>query len=88
MSKSPLIQISRRKDIVWYKAWLIRIIAIVLALILCGIITMVTTGLNPVKVYGAMLDGAFGTSRRIWMLLLQQHRILRMPRSQKRSSMS
>lgn len=69
MNKSPLIHISRRKDIVWYKAWLIRIVAIVLALILCGIITMITTGLNPISVYGAMLDGAFGTSRRIWMLL-------------------
>jgi len=69
MNKIPLIHISRRKDIVWYKAWLIRIIAVVLALILCGIITMITTGLNPIKVYGAMLDGAFGTSRRIWMLL-------------------
>lgn len=69
MNKIPLIHISRRKDIVWYRAWLIRIIAILLALVLCGIITMITTGLNPIKVYAAMLDGAFGTSRRIWMLL-------------------
>jgi len=69
MNKVPLIHISRRKDIVWYKAWLIRIIAIVMALVLCGIITMIATGLDPLKVYAAMLDGVFGTSRRIWMLL-------------------
>lgn len=69
MNKVPLIHITRRKDIVWYKAWLIRIIAIVLALILCGIITMITTGLNPISVYGAMIDGTFGTTRRLWMLL-------------------
>ena len=69
MNRVPLIHISRRKDIVWYKAWLIRIIAVVLALVLCGIITMITTGLNPIKVYAAMIDGTFGTSRRIWMLL-------------------
>ena len=68
MNRIPLIHISRRKDIVWYKAWLIRIAAIVLALVLCGIITMVTTGLNPFKVYAAMVDGTFGTTRRIWML--------------------
>ena len=68
MNRIPLIHISRRKDIVWYKAWLIRIIAIILALVLCGIITMVTTGLNPIKVYAAMIDGTFGTTRRIWML--------------------
>ena len=68
MNRIPLIHISRRKDIVWYKAWLIRIVAIILALVLCGIITMVTTGLNPIKVYAAMIDGTFGTTRRIWML--------------------
>ncbi len=69
MNKVPLIHITRRKDIVWYKAWLIRIIAIILALILCGIITMITTGLNPISVYGAMIEGTFGTTRRLWMLL-------------------
>ncbi len=69
MNKVPLIHITRRKDIVWYKAWLIRVIAIVLALILCGIITMITTGLNPISVYGAMIEGTFGTTRRLWMLL-------------------
>ena len=68
MNKVPLIHISRRKDIVWYRAWLVRIIAVVLALVLCGIITMIATGLDPIKVYAAMLDGAFGTTRRIWML--------------------
>ena len=69
MNNVPLIHISRRKDIVWYRAWLVRIIAVILALVLCGIITMVTTGLDPVKVYASMIDGAFGTSRRVWMLL-------------------
>ena len=69
MNKVPLIHITRRKNISWYHAWLIRVIAILLALILCGIITMITTGLNPVKVYVTMFDGVFGTSRRIWMLL-------------------
>ena len=69
MNKVPLIHITRRKNISWYHAWLIRIIALLLALVLCGIITMLTTGLNPVKVYVTMFDGVFGTSRRVWMLL-------------------
>ena len=68
-NKTPLFHVSRRKEIIWYKAWGIRAIAIVLALLLCGIITMITTGLNPLSVYVTMIDGAFGTSRRIWMLL-------------------
>ncbi len=68
-NKTPLFHISRRKSIAWYKAWAIRAAAIVLALILIGIITMMTTGLNPIKVYVTMFDGVFGTSRRFWMLL-------------------
>lgn len=68
-NKTPLFHISRRKGIVWYKAWGIRAIAILLALILVGIITMMTTGLNPISVYVTMFDGVFGTSRRFWMLL-------------------
>ncbi len=67
-AKEPLFHITRKKDIVWYKAWAIRLISIVLALILCGIITSLTTGLNPIAVYGSWIDGVFGTSRRIWML--------------------
>ena len=69
MNKVPLIHITRRKFIKWYYAWIVRIIAIVLALVLCGIITMIATGLNPIKVYATMIDGVFGTSRRTWMLL-------------------
>ena len=67
-NKEPLFHVTRRKYIVWYKAWAIRAIAIIMALILCGILTTITTGLNPVSVYATMIDGVFGTSRRLWML--------------------
>ncbi|MDO4632592.1 MAG: ABC transporter permease [Eubacteriales bacterium] len=69
MNKGSLIHISRRKEISWWRAWLVRLAAIALALILCGIITFFATGLNPISFYAAMIDGSFGTSRRIWMLL-------------------
>ena len=68
-NEEPLFHVTRRKYIVWYKAWSIRAIAIIMALILCGILTTLTTGLNPVSVYATMIDGVFGTSRRLWMLL-------------------
>ena len=68
-NKAPRFYIARRGDILWYKAWGIRAIAIALALLLCGFITMAATGLDPIKVYVTMLDGNFGTSRRFWMLL-------------------
>lgn len=43
--------------------------AIVAALIVAGVITMLLTGENPLNVYATMVKGAFGTSRRIWSLL-------------------
>lgn len=66
--KEPLIHITRRKDISWQTNALIRVIGIIAALIVCGIITSLTTGLNPLSVYGTMLDGSFGSSRKLWVL--------------------
>lgn len=67
MNKTPLIHITKRKDLPWYKSWAIRLGAIVLALILCGIVTMLTTGLNPLQVYASMFTGSFGSSRKLWV---------------------
>ena len=66
--KEPLIHMSKRKALTWYQAWGIRLIAIVIALAVCAVITSVTTGLNPFEVYATMFSGAFGSSRRMWIL--------------------
>lgn len=61
--------IIKRDDIVWWKAWLVRIVSVILALIVCGIVTISLTDLNPLEMYIAMIDGAVGTSRLTWNLL-------------------
>ncbi len=43
--------------------------AIILALIVCGIVTTLTTGINPVEVYQSVFSGAFGTARKTWITL-------------------
>ncbi|MBR2974027.1 MAG: ABC transporter permease, partial [Clostridia bacterium] len=63
-----LAHIIKRDDIVWWKAWGIRFIAIVLALVVCGIVTVSLTDLNPLEMYATMIDGAVGTSRLVWNL--------------------
>jgi len=68
MHKEPLFHIVKREAMPWYKSWGVRLIAVIAALVLCGLITLFLTGLNPLKVYATMIDGAFGTSRRIWAL--------------------
>lgn len=65
----PLFHIAKRDSLPLYKSWAIRGIAILAALIVAGIITMFFTGENPLKVYSTMVNGAFGSSRRIWSLL-------------------
>lgn len=67
--KEPLFHISKRASLPWYKAWGIRIIAIVLALLVCAVVTMTLTGEDPISVYAAMIKGAFGSSRKVWILL-------------------
>lgn len=67
LSKIPLFHITRRKELPWYRAWLIRVIAVIMGLILCGIVSMLLVKINPLDVYKTMIDGAFGTSRRTWV---------------------
>ena len=64
-----MIHISKRKELPLGQALSIRLGAIVLALVVCGAITTLFTGLNPISVYGAMINGAFGSQRKIWILL-------------------
>ena len=65
--KGPLVHIVKRGSMPWYGAWGIRALAIVLALVACALVTTVTTGENPIQVYAAMIDGAFGTARKTWI---------------------
>lgn len=65
----PLFHIAKRAHISGGKAWLIRIGAVLAALIICAVVTMLLTGENPFSVYATMFEGAFGTGRKIWKLL-------------------
>lgn len=66
-NKEPLFHIVKRDALPWYQAIGIRALAIILALILCGIITTITTGINPVEVYKSIVAGAFGSARKTWI---------------------
>ena len=67
-SKEPLIHITKRKAMGWQKAWLIRLASIVAALIVAAIVTTAATGLDPASVFAKILEGAFGSERKIWIL--------------------
>ena len=67
--REPLIHITKRDSMVWWKSWLVRIAAIVVALIVCAIVIILLTGYNPAQVYASMIKGTFGTERKFWIAL-------------------
>ena len=68
-AREPLFHIVKRDAMPWYAAWGIRAAAIVVALVLCALVTMLLTHKDPLKVYETMFNGAFGSPKRIWNLL-------------------
>ena len=65
---SPLFHLVKRDAFEWWKAWIVRIIAVFCALIVCGIVTISLTDIDPVAMYKTMIDGAIGTPRLAWNL--------------------
>ncbi len=65
----PLIHIAKKTPVQGWRAMLVRAGAIVAALLVCGILTVFLTDLNPLDVYSSLIVGAIGTPRRIWVLL-------------------
>ena len=67
MHKQSMFHISKRDALPWYQALAIRGGAIILALIVCALVTMLLTGENPISIYGTIFYGAFGTARKSWV---------------------
>ncbi len=65
---TPLFHVSKRGLMPWYKTWGIRAVGLLLALVSCGVITALVTGLNPFQVYSAIFNGSFGSPRKMWVL--------------------
>lgn len=65
----PLIRVSKNDSMPAWKAWIVRLISVVAALIVCAVIIVAVTGLNPLEFYAAMFKGSFGTSRKVWIML-------------------
>ena len=65
--KQSLFHIAKRGTLPWYLSAAIRGCAILLALIVCALVTMLMTGENPISIYGTIFHGAFGTARKTWV---------------------
>ncbi len=61
----PLFHISKRTDIARWKSWLVRGIAILSALLMCGIISSILVPGSFGQFFDEMFKGAFSTPRRV-----------------------
>ncbi len=58
--REPLLHIAKRDDMLWWKAWLIRLSAILIGFLLCGVLSTLLTGENFFEVFNIMFKGTFG----------------------------
>ena len=68
-AKEPFFHIVKRDQLPLWKSILIRICAILIAFIVCSLLVFFVAKVDPISFLTKMIDGVFGTSRRIWTLL-------------------
>ena len=61
------IRLSKKNNEKIWKSLCIRLIAILIALVVCGLIIVCITDLNPLEVYGGIINGTFASKRRFWV---------------------
>ena len=67
--KEPLFHIVKRTSVPWWKSWLIRAAAILLAFVVTGLLSFLVLKKDPFFIYSSMFSGIFGTERRILIFL-------------------
>jgi len=68
MNKTGL-RIRKRDEMGKAHAFIIRLTAIALSLVVCAFIIVAVTHLNPFQVYGGIINGAVGNNRRLWVTI-------------------
>ena len=61
--REPLLYVSRRGNVSLSRSISVRVVAILLALIVCAVVTKLMTGDDPISIFKTIAHGAFGTGR-------------------------
>ena len=67
--REPLIHITKRVNIPVYLPLVVHLCAVLLALVACAILTLIMTGENPLSLFQSIINGSFGSNRKIWVML-------------------
>ena len=71
----PMFHLTKRSSIAWWQAWLIRIAAVALGLVVCGMVAYLFSdrlraGKKTLEdFYLCFIKGSFGTERKLWKFL-------------------
>ena len=74
-TREPLIHLSKRVGISQPRAWTIRILAVALGMLLCGLVALILIdklNQHPERIgdfYSAFIRGSFSTNRKLWKFL-------------------
>ena len=64
--REPLFHVVKRDAIPWWQGMVIRVIAVVAALLLCSLLSVLLIDAEPFEFVTTLFEGNFGSSRRIW----------------------
>lgn len=65
----PLVRLLKNDDLSPVKAWGIRILSILASLVVCSGLVILLTNINPFEFFKAMIDGSFGSTKKVFKLL-------------------
>lgn len=63
------IRLSKKDNEKLWRVICIKLMSIFLALIVCALVIVCITDLNPLEIYLGIFDGALGTTRRVWVTI-------------------
>lgn len=75
-TKEPFVRLIKRDGIEAYKAWLIRLIAVIGSLVVNALFIYLVIGISPIEAYSTMFEGAFGSSDYTWKTISAAVRLL------------
>lgn len=68
-TREPLFHVVKRDSLPVWKGMLIRVIAVVAAILLCALLSVIMLeNVDPIKFITTLFDGAIGSQRRLWKL--------------------
>ncbi len=68
-TRTPRFHIVKRGELPRFRGIIVRVVAIITALLVSAVIITLLTGKTPIEVYASMIKGVFGSALRRWNLL-------------------